>query len=263
MKRPSLCVIVTGVCLLLTPLAGAQQVEPLNAVPPSDEMQPVGDETPDLWFVELTSPPAAEGTGLTTLKNEKAAFRANAKKAGVSYVERFAFDTLWNGLSIKVNRADLGRLTRLGGVKAIWPVVEVRADADLPEDAPDLFTALAMTGADIAQSELGYTGAGIRVAIMDTGIDYDHPDLGGCFGPGCRVDDGLGLRGRRLQRGLHVAFLQPRTHSGSGSRRLRRPWHARRRASSVRTERSRASPLTSRSAHTESSAARAPPSPTS
>ncbi len=44
-----------------------------------------------------------------------------------------------------------------------------------------------MTGADIAQSELGYTGAGVKVAVMDTGVDYQHPDLGGCFGPGCRV----------------------------------------------------------------------------
>jgi subtilisin family serine protease len=25
---------------------------------------------------------------------------------------------------------------------------------------------------------------------MDTGIDYDHPDLGGCFGSGCRVEVG-------------------------------------------------------------------------
>jgi subtilisin family serine protease len=25
---------------------------------------------------------------------------------------------------------------------------------------------------------------------MDTGIDYDNPDLGGCFGPGCRVEGG-------------------------------------------------------------------------
>jgi subtilisin family serine protease len=31
--------------------------------------------------------------------------------------------------------------------------------------------------------------------VIDTGIDYDHPDLGGCFGPGCRVDKGFDLVG--------------------------------------------------------------------
>ena len=31
--------------------------------------------------------------------------------------------------------------------------------------AAELATALAMTGADAAQSELGYTGAGVRVAL--------------------------------------------------------------------------------------------------
>ena len=30
---------------------------------------------------------------------------------------------------------------------------------------------------------------------MDTGIDYDHPDLGGCFGPGCRVAYGYDFVG--------------------------------------------------------------------
>jgi subtilisin family serine protease len=52
-----------------------------------------------------------------------------------------------------------------------------------------------MTGADVAQSDLGYTGDGIKVAVMDTGIDYDHPDLGGCFGDGCRVAYGFDLVG--------------------------------------------------------------------
>ena len=42
-----------------------------------------------------------------------------------------------------------------------------------------MVSALTMTGADIAQSELGYTGEGVRVGVIDTGVDYDHPDLGG------------------------------------------------------------------------------------
>jgi parallel beta-helix repeat protein len=34
------------------------------------------------------------------------------------------------------------------------------------------------------------TGTGISIAIIDTGVDYTHPDLGGCFGAGCKVEDG-------------------------------------------------------------------------
>ena len=29
-----------------------------------------------------------------------------------------------------------------------------------------------MTGASIAQNELGFTGEGVKVAVMDTGIDF-------------------------------------------------------------------------------------------
>ena len=36
----------------------------------------------------------------------------------------------------------------------------------------------------------GLTGKGVKVAILDTGIDYSHPALGGCFGQGCKVADG-------------------------------------------------------------------------
>ena len=34
------------------------------------------------------------------------------------------------------------------------------------------------------------TGRNISIAIIDTGIDYTHPDLGGCLGASCRVKGG-------------------------------------------------------------------------
>lgn len=148
------------------------------------------DETPQLWFVELAGAPVADGGRLAHLQREKDAFRAEARKGKVKFQERFEFSSLWNGLSIKASPGEVGRIAALPGVKAIWPVVTVDAPEPREENGADMLTALAMTGADIVQNQLGYTGRGIKVGIIDTGIDYMHPDLGGGFGPGYRVFTG-------------------------------------------------------------------------
>lgn len=49
---------------------------------------------------------------------------------------------------------------------------------------------IAQIGAPHVWQQFGITGAGIRIAIIDTGIDYLHPDLGGGFGPGHKVVGG-------------------------------------------------------------------------
>lgn len=36
----------------------------------------------------------------------------------------------------------------------------------------------------------GLDGTGTTIGIIDTGVDYTHPDLGGCFGAGCKVAGG-------------------------------------------------------------------------
>jgi subtilisin family serine protease len=173
---------------------GVTPLEPEFAAPSAETGEMV-DETPSLWFVELASGPTADGSSLAKLKAEKAAFRSNAKKAGLVYTERYAFNTLFNGFSIQVAPSQLGKLSRIAGVKAIYPVETIKLPEGSQTIDPELATALAMTGADVAQSELGFTGAGVKVAVMDTGVDYDHPDLGGCFGPGCRVAYGYDLVG--------------------------------------------------------------------
>jgi subtilisin family serine protease len=184
--------VVLSVLTLAFPMAanaeGPSQFEPLEPAPSAEDGRLV-DESANLWFVELASPPAADGTSLVKLEKEKNAFRADARRRGVQYDERYAFSTLWNGLSIQADSAQLEALRRVAGVRAVYPVATIPIP-ETTQSSPDLATALVMTGADVAQNELGLTGAGVKVAVMDTGIDYDHPDLGGCFGAGCRVVDG-------------------------------------------------------------------------
>lgn len=195
-KLATFFVFITA--LTMAVMASSQLIEvpiDLPVLPSTSESAEMINEIPKIWFVELFSPPAVDGTSMKTLKKEKDEFRAAAAKAGLKYTERFAFKTLWNGLSIKIEPSELGTLSRIAGVKALYPVSKVSLSDLLPSGIPQLEYALAMTGADIAQSELGYTGAGIRVAVMDSGIDYDHPDLGGCFGPGCRVETGYDFVG--------------------------------------------------------------------
>jgi minor extracellular serine protease Vpr len=151
-------------------------------------------EGSDAWFVELASAPTAEGTTLQQVRNEKAAFRRAAAAAGVKFEERYAYDGVFNGLAIRT-ASTRSELARIAGVKAVYPVVAVALPEPEAGESPELFSALGLTGADAAQNELGLTGQGVRVAVMDTGIDYHHPALGGCFGRGCRVEVGFDFVG--------------------------------------------------------------------
>jgi minor extracellular serine protease Vpr len=147
------------------------------------------------WLVELEAPPSAEGTSKAALDAQHRRFRQEAEDAGVHYRQRFANKALFNGVSVSAPQAAAARIGRLDDVAAVYPVQAIPLD-DRPEAlTPNLQFALTMTGADIAQSRLGYTGRGIHAAVIDSGIDYDHPDLGGCFGRGCRVTNGYDLVG--------------------------------------------------------------------
>lgn len=179
-KLRALSTALSVFCLgVLTAHGQVTSIQPLVPAPVADDSAGPVDETPQLWFVELAGPSVAAGGSVAKAKAEKQAFRGNATKAGLSYSERYAFDTLFNGLSIAVSPAQLATLSRIEGVKAIYPVEAIPVPEVEQGIRPELFTALAQTGADIAQSELGLDGSGIRVAVMDTGIDIDHPDFGG------------------------------------------------------------------------------------
>jgi minor extracellular serine protease Vpr len=170
--RAVILLVALAVLVVPTALGGAAQSADLIYQMPDIGSGAMTNETPKAWFVETNG-------SLQT-------FRSEATRVGASYQERFSYTTLWHGVSVQAGAKEIGVLSRLPSVKAVYPVGKV----SIPKTekvSPDLATALNMTGAAAAQSELGLTGAGVKVAVMDTGIDYNHPDLGGCFGAGCRV----------------------------------------------------------------------------
>ncbi|WP_170319401.1 S8 family serine peptidase [Polyangium spumosum] len=180
---------------------------------PSAVVAPEQNETPDLWFVELEETPLLRGGSESLLFQQKVVFAAEAEKRGIRYTERLSFHRLWNGLSLRVAPEQVADLARIPGVKSVWPVIPI-----LPEDSPDegggaqtdMATAIAMTGVDIARSQLGLRGKDIRVGIIDSGVDYDHPDLGGgCFGPGCKVAYGYDFVGDDFASGSPGSYLAP------------------------------------------------------
>ena len=69
-----------------------------------------------------------------------------------------------------VDRQGMEELAASPYVEAIYPDRQHRAV--LSESGP-------LIGQPYAESTAGYDGAGIGIAIIDTGIDYNHPDLDG------------------------------------------------------------------------------------
>jgi len=170
---------LASLCSIAVAQSSSGAVVELQPQSPAPSAEPShDDQTPRLWFVEMSGAPLADGGSLATVRAEKQAFRNNARAAGLNFNERFAYDTLFNGLSIAVDKGQVSKLSRIAGVKAIYMVDTIEMPRTT-EASPELFTALAMTGADVAQNVLGLDGTGVKVAVMDTGIDIDHPDFGG------------------------------------------------------------------------------------
>jgi minor extracellular serine protease Vpr len=138
------------------------------------------------------------GAWFVQLRDSAGAFEAKAKTAGIELTKRFEYTKLWKGVSVQLkDSADAASLTKIDGVEAVYPVYTASI-GPTERISPELAYALAMTGAEAVQEGLGYTGSGVKVAVMDTGIDYHHPDLGAGFGAGKKVFTGYDFVGDRF-----------------------------------------------------------------
>jgi len=110
--------------------------------------------------------------------------QSNGGKVGHKYKVIDAF-------SAKIPAAKISRLSRMPEVEKIYydQIVSLPPQP-LPEPGILMTRSTQTIGANYVWNTFGYTGIGIKVAIIDTGINYNHTDLGGGFGHGKKVADG-------------------------------------------------------------------------
>ncbi|KAI8142149.1 peptidase S8/S53 domain-containing protein [Fennellomyces sp. T-0311] len=126
---------------------------------------------------------------------------------------------LWRGAMLEVDRQDIdydslyGKVAyqakKSGLVSSVFPSqTALRASGFLHRRAPsdgqpienfDFLSSHKQTQVDRVRNELGYTGEGILIGIIDSGIDYNHPALGSGFGEGYKVRYGKDLIGDMYQ----------------------------------------------------------------
>jgi minor extracellular serine protease Vpr len=93
----------------------------------------------------------------------------------------YEYLNVYNGFSI---RASQSTIETLKGLDYVLDIIE-----DKMIFADDLESSK-IIGADKVWAELGVTGKNISIAIIDTGIDYNHQDLGGGLGEKFKVKGG-------------------------------------------------------------------------
>ncbi len=93
-----------------------------------------------------------------------------------------ALDVVWNltlsanAISANVAYGKLEEIRQVPGVKAVY--LETQYEPMTQAETSNL-VAQQMTGAAGVQQDAGYTGAGARIAVVDTGTDTDHQSFSG------------------------------------------------------------------------------------
>lgn len=144
-------------------------------------------------IIEFREPPlfvaAVQGlakTDAAVYSNRFATFMNDLAAAGLRWptgaeTDLKKFTRVFFGVGLSVPSSALGDIARIPYVKAVHPDKSVRAA---------LGKSVTQLGVPEVWQSFGALGQGVRVGVIDTGIDYLHPALGGGFGDGFKVIGG-------------------------------------------------------------------------
>lgn len=161
-----------------------QTFNPQNYVPASDSTEPTE------VIVELSTDPVSvynakvkkglkksDSVHQRELSAEQSNFAASLAKLNVKPTRQYK--QVFNGYSLKIPANQMDSLLTLPGVKAIYPNLELKV-SPIASITPNMDESAPFMGSSFLW-ELGFDGTGIKVGVLDTGIDYHHPSLASAY----------------------------------------------------------------------------------
>ena len=97
---------------------------------------------------------------------------------GVELEVRYQFTYLTNSFSISTEFGNLSEIAMMDGVKSVYLMPVYNPCVTEPGTAnPNTASSGNMTGVAQVWQDLGYYGEGMKIAVIDTGLDLDHPSF--------------------------------------------------------------------------------------
>ncbi|PEL06030.1 S8 family serine peptidase [Bacillus sp. AFS017336] len=124
-----------------------------------------------------------DGDQATFQQDLKTIFKEDIPQKKSSFKVSRIYKNAFNGVAMTLPANKVKNLLASDAVKAVWSDKEVQLDLPKQENTTKLDSSAvnipggnSYLGVDKLHEE-GFTGKGIKVGVIDTGIDYNHPDL--------------------------------------------------------------------------------------